>query len=275
MRVDRFNYELPPERIAQHPAEDPESARLMVLPSDGAILHAHVGDLAEHIPEGALVVTNDTRVIPARLVGQKAETGGRVEVFLVKRKGPYDVEVDGKTRKGELWRALGKSSKPLRFGTDVRLGTLTARLLGRSDEDGLLEVALFTDDGQSIQDAIQAYGRVPLPPYIKRDPDAADADRYQTIFARVEGAIAAPTAGLHMTRALVGRLAVKGCEVVSVTLHVGLGTFQPVTVEDLDDHPMHTEQIHVSESTAKAIARARERGRPVVAVGTTDRKSVV
>jgi S-adenosylmethionine:tRNA ribosyltransferase-isomerase len=294
MRVDTFSYDLPPERIAQHPTEDREAARLMVLPpGDAELQHTRVGDLASLVPEGALVVLNDTRVIRARLLGKKPETGGKVEIFLVRRLGTRSLEIaPGEVRDVEVWRALGKASKSLKFGSDVHVSrtdgaatdaprspfdssprrgpSLVVRLLGRADDDGLLEVALYVPGGaEPIDDVIRAVGHVPLPPYIKRDDLSTDVERYQTVFARVDGAVAAPTAGLHLTRALLGRLAVRGCEVATVTLHVGLGTFQPVTVEDLDQHPMHAERFEITRTTARAIARARERGVPVVAVGTT------
>ncbi len=273
MRVDAFHYELPPELIAQRPAEDRESARLLHLPADGgAAEHRTVADLPSLLPPGALVVLNDTRVIPARLLGNKSETGGKVEIFLVRRIEERTIELaPGEEKRVEVWRALGKASKPLKFGSDVRVGDgrLVVRLLGRADDDGLLEVALWAPSGESVDAAIRACGHVPLPPYIKRDDDAADLDRYQTVFARVDGAIAAPTAGLHLTQALVGRLAVRGCDVTTATLHVGLGTFQPVTVDDLDQHPMHSERYRVSRTTADVIARAHDRGAPVVAIGTT------
>jgi S-adenosylmethionine:tRNA ribosyltransferase-isomerase len=143
------------------------------------------------------------------------------------------------------------------------------RLLGRADEDGLLEVALWSPSGEPLDAAVRACGHVPLPPYIKREDGPDDGERYQTVYARHDGAVAAPTAGLHLTNAMLGRLAVRGCDVASITLHVGLGTFQPVTVDDLDQHPMHSERYVVSQSTADAVARARARGAPVVAVGTT------
>jgi S-adenosylmethionine:tRNA ribosyltransferase-isomerase len=280
MRVDTFHYELPPELIAQRPAEDRELARLMALPRDGAPpQHRRVSELPDLLPPGALVVVNDTRVIPARLLGRKRETGGRVEVLLVRRVGLRELEVSpGDVRAAEIWRALGKASKPLKFGADVEVTrpgpetgptALLVRLLGRADDDGLLEVALWSPSGEPVDAVVRACGHVPLPPYIKREDEAWDADRYQTVYARHDGAVAAPTAGLHITNALLGRLAVRGCDVASVTLHVGLGTFQPVTVDDLDQHAMHSERYVVSQSTADAIARARSRGAPVVAVGTT------
>jgi len=280
MRVDAFHYELPPELIAQRPAEDRELARLMVLPRGGATPeHRRISELPELLPPGALVVVNDTRVIPARLLGRKRETGGRVEVLLVRRTGMQELEVaPGEVRAAEVWRALGKASKPLKFGADVEVtprgaetgpAALVVRLLGRAEDDGLLEVALWTPTGEPLDTVIRACGHVPLPPYIKREDETDDADRYQTVYARHDGAVAAPTAGLHLTNALLGRLAVRGCDVASVTLHVGLGTFQPVTVEDLDQHPMHAEHYVVSQSTADAISRARSRGAPVIAIGTT------
>jgi S-adenosylmethionine:tRNA ribosyltransferase-isomerase len=281
VRVDAFDYELPPDRIAQHPADDREASRLLVVdPPPAGLDHRVIRDLPELLPEGALLVVNDTRVLPARLLGEKRGTGGKVEIFLVSfvenrtlavLLDPAAPAESAEVREAEVWRALGKSSKPLRFGTDVVVGDLLIHLIGRG-EDGLLEVALSVRGdaaGASIRDVLRAVGHVPLPPYIKRSDAAEDTERYQTVFARVDGAIAAPTAGLHLSRALLGRLAVRGVEIASVTLHVGLGTFQPVTTDDLDDHPMHSEQFEVSRTTESAIARARERGAPVIAVGTT------
>jgi S-adenosylmethionine:tRNA ribosyltransferase-isomerase len=154
-------------------------------------------------------------------------------------------------------------------GDDGGSTALFVRLLGRAADDGLLEVALYVPPGSTVDDAVRSCGRIPLPPYIKRDDEDDDAERYQTVYARHHGAVAAPTAGLHLTNAMLGRMAVRGCEVASVTLHIGLGTFQPVQVDDLDNHPMHPERLTVTQSTTDAIAAARARGAPVVAVGTT------
>jgi S-adenosylmethionine:tRNA ribosyltransferase-isomerase len=277
MRVDLLQYELPPELIAQRPAEDRAAARLLDLRGDAPV-HRSVAELPDLLPEGSLVVVNDTRVIPARLLARKRDTGGRVEIFLVRRLGLRRIAREDGTdeREVEVWRAMGKAAKALRFGMELDIAhdadgpaRLCARLLGRSEDDGLLEVALWSPSGEPTSAAVRACGHVPLPPYIKRDDDVADEDRYQTVFARVDGAIAAPTAGLHLTRAMIGRLAVRGCELCAVTLHVGLGTFQPVTAEDLDQHPMHAERYTISRAAQTAIARAREQGVPVVAVGTT------
>jgi S-adenosylmethionine:tRNA ribosyltransferase-isomerase len=285
VRVEALHYDLPPERIAQHPVEERERARLMHLPPGGGPAeHRHVGELAELIPRGALVVLNDTRVFPARLLGRKAGTGGRVEILLLRRVGPTAIDVRGEPHAAEIWRAIGKASKPLRFGADVEIvgrgagdegpARLVVRLLGRSGEDGLLEVALWTPSGEPIDATIRASGHVPLPPYIKRDDSGEDAVRYQTVYARHDGAVAAPTAGLHLTQALLDRLAARSCEVATVTLHVGLGTFQPVQVADLDDHPMHSEAYVVTDAAVQAVARARASGAPVVAIGTTTARAL-
>jgi S-adenosylmethionine:tRNA ribosyltransferase-isomerase len=286
LRVDVLSYDLPPELIAQRPTEDREQARLLHLPRGGGVPeHRRVAELPDLIPAGALVVLNDTRVVPARLVGRKRDTGGRVEVFLLRQTGTRELET-GPSQKttAELWKALGKSSKPLRFGSDVEIvprgaapGSLPAlrvRLLGRSADDGLLEIALWTPAGGSVHEAVNACGHVPLPPYIKRDDSLEDAERYQTVYARHDGAVAAPTAGLHLTRSLLDRLLIRGCEVATITLHVGLGTFQPVQVQDLDDHPMHTERYEIAPAAAEAVARARARGAPVVAIGTTTARAL-
>jgi S-adenosylmethionine:tRNA ribosyltransferase-isomerase len=298
MRVDAFEYELPPELVAQYPEADRERARLLVLGRGNASLdHRRVSDLPDLLPAGTLVVVNDTRVIPARLLGRKRDTGGRVELLLVCRTGAQQLETaPGEVRTVEIWHALGKASKPLRFGSDLDFaarsrspgadpaprddGTmLLARLLRRAD-DGLLEVALWTPTPPatvteiSVDSAIRACGHVPLPPYIKRDDEVADAERYQTVYARSDGAVAAPTAGLHLSNGVLGRLAVRGCEVTSITLHVGLGTFQPVQVADLDDHPMHSERYVVGPTAADAVARARARGAPVLAIGTTTARAL-
>jgi S-adenosylmethionine:tRNA ribosyltransferase-isomerase len=285
MRVDVFSYALDPDRIAQHPAAEREAARLLVLgPGSGPPSDRTIADLPDLVPEGALVVVNDTRVLPARLLGTKRGTGGRVEIFLVRKQGEAEgLQTLAPGSPGqesrEIWSALGRASKGLKAGTIVDVGPLEVHILAtRQAQDELLTVALQTTDGSSAIDAVRRFGHVPLPPYIRRDavadPSARDAEqadavRYQTMFARVEGAVAAPTAGLHLTEALVGRLRARGCTIATVTLHVGLGTFQPVSAEDLDQHFMHAEWFDVPAETARAVDAARGRGAAVVAVGTT------
>lgn len=282
MRVDSFRYELPPKLIAQHPAPDRESARLLCLPPKGGEPeNRRVSELPELLPPGALVVVNDTRVLPARLIGRKRDSGGGVELLLLERVGTRELAVaPGDSRRVEIWHALGRANKPLRPGTDVvvtrkfssgdgRTRTLMVRVLGLVDEDGVFEVALSTPDDEAIDSTVRACGLVPLPPYIRRDAEPEDAERYQTVYAHNEGAVAAPTAGLHLTTGLLRRLDARGCQVTSVTLHVGVGTFRPVTEDDLDAHRMHHERYTVSQSAAEAIATARERRAPVVAIGTS------
>ena len=265
MRVDAFDYPLPPELIAQEPTTDREAARLLVAPRGAAIAHRVVRELAEHVAPGTLVVVNDTKVLPARILGTKEGSGGKTEVFLVRQLGEVTTP-DGAS--WQRWRALARASKPLRPGTRIVKDSLLVEFEGKSD-DGLFEVRLRTTDGSPIDDARRKAGQVPLPPYIKREPNAADDERYQTVFARAEGAVAAPTAGLHLTEALLDRLKSKGCEVATCTLHVGLGTFQPVTADDLDDHPMHSEELEVTSALVDAVARCRARAAPVLAIGTT------
>ena len=277
MRRDLLDYSLPSELIADRPSEERDGARLLVV-GEQVCADARVADVDRELPEGALVIVNDTRVVPARLLGHKADTGGKVELLLVRELGAIDVERDGKRLSGVRWSALGRASKGMRRGTELIFGEaegprlLATVLADRSDEageGGLLEVALCALGGEPVLDVIDALGHMPLPPYMKRADAPLDRERYQTVFAQKPGAIAAPTAGLHLSERVLERLASRGIERASVTLHVGLGTFQPVTVDDLDHHPMHRERFEVPESTALAIARARARGAPVVAIGTT------
>ncbi|HSN98851.1 MAG TPA: tRNA preQ1(34) S-adenosylmethionine ribosyltransferase-isomerase QueA [Candidatus Nanopelagicales bacterium] len=262
MRRELLDYQLPEELIASRPPEERDGARLLLVDRGrppGEVTHAAVRDLHAHIPPGALVVVNDTRVVPARLFGRKRSSGGRVELLLVRRLS------------AERWSALGRASKPIRPGVEIDLGEageLAARVVGRGD-DGMLEVLLWSPSGTPVDEAIDALGHVPLPPYMKREDDEADRERYQTIFARVPGAVAAPTAGLHLSERLIERLRARDVRIARVTLHVGLGTFQPVTADDLDQHPMHAETYAVEAEAEAEIAAARERGAPVVAVGTT------
>ena len=278
MRRSLFHFELPPDRIATEPPPERDGARLLVLARDGALDHRQVRELDALLPAGALLVVNDTRVVPARLLGHKRASGGKVEILLLRK-----LAGDGAV---ERWRALGRASKGLRagaelaFADDAGVEALSARVVEAfrepaehdaapaAPEDGLLEVELSAREG-TVEAALERVGHVPLPPYMKRLDAATDRVRYQTVFARTPGAVAAPTAGLHLSEALLARLEARGVTVAPITLHVGLGTFQPVTADDLDDHPMHAESFIVSDSTELAIERARARGAPVVAVGTT------
>lgn len=285
MRRALLDYELPPELIASRPAKDRDGSRLLVVdPAHDTLTHAAVRDLAELLPGGALLVVNDTRVIPARLLGVK-ESGGRVELFLVRRLGALGDAPHATCETEERWQALGRASKPLRPGARIALErprrglaedaspadeiALSARIERRLDEGALLEVILSSPSGTPIERALEAFGHIPLPPYLRRPDEDEDRERYQTVFARVAGAVAAPTAGLHLSEALLERIRDRGVETAAVTLHVGLGTFQPVTADDLDDHPMHAEWFEVPAEAAAAVVRAKDRGAPVIAIGTT------
>jgi S-adenosylmethionine:tRNA ribosyltransferase-isomerase len=261
VKIDVFDYELPESAIAQRPAEQRERARMLVL--DGAALeHRSVGDFPDLLPPGALVVLNDTSVIKARLLGHKRRGGGKAELLLVRPLGDAD------PAQGQRWYAIGKglgalAGQELVFGE----GRLVARVEGPSDVDGLFMVTLSAAEG--VDATIERVGKLPIPPYIKRVADQEDEQRYQTVFARVPGAVAAPTAGLHITDSMLARLAARGVETATITLHVGLGTFLPVTSDDLDQHVMHAEWMRVAPAVANRIAAARERGAPVIALGTT------
>lgn len=260
MRVDHLDFELPPDLIAQRPPEARDGARLLHLAPGGGLEDRQVVDLPALLPPGALLVVNDTQVIPARLLGRREPSGGAVELLLLRRR-------EGA---GERWSCLGRSSKPLRPGTRLALGEGAIQAEVEAVEgEGVLLVSMVTTKGEPLLAALDRVGHMPLPPYVERADDPEDRTRYQTVFAKNPGAAAAPTAGLHLSERLLAELRGRGCEVAPVTLHVGLGTFRPVKVEDLDDHPMHEEWCEVPEATVEAVRRARGRGAPVVAVGTT------
>ncbi len=269
MRRSLLTYELPPDLIASFPTSDREAARLLVVHPNN-LEHRTISDLPGELPEGSLIVVNDTRVLRARLLGQKS-SGGKVEIFLVRKMGPTTVLHDARSYGAEIWQALAKCSKPLRSESVIAIdeGHVLLVRIGERAANGLLDVTLFSPTNTPIAEAIDLVGHVPLPPYVKRGDETADRTRYQTVYAREPGAVAAPTAGLHLTETLLDRMRARGMEIARVTLHVGLGTFQPVTADDLDDHPMHTETFVVPAETEHAIARARARGAEVVAIGTT------
>ncbi|HEY6881226.1 MAG TPA: tRNA preQ1(34) S-adenosylmethionine ribosyltransferase-isomerase QueA [Polyangiales bacterium] len=254
MRAEELDYDLPPALIAQEPPPVREAARLLVMERghDG-VQHARIAELPRLLPP-SLFVFNDTKVIPARLLGHKP-SGGRFELLLVER-----LRAD---EGAQRWLCMGKPLKSLR-GT-LEVGPLTIEVGPRHGET-LIEVTLRAPD---VERALHEVGQMPLPPYIARQPSAADRERYQTVFARTPGAVAAPTAGLHFGDTLLQALEDAGHQRAFVTLHVGPGTFAPLGVDDLREHPMHAEHYEISEQTARAIAAARREGRPIVAVGTT------
>ena len=254
MRLADFDYALPPELVAQHPAAERASSRLLHLDGKtGAMEDLAFRDIVRLIDAGDLLVLNDTRVIKARLHGRK-DTGGDVEVLI--------------ERVLDRERALAqvRASKSPKAGRKLMFAKgVEAEVLGRHDEF----FELLFGGGGSVLDVLAAQGETPLPPYISHRPDAGDEDRYQTVYARLPGAVAAPTAGLHLDRALLGALEAKGAGLASVTLHVGAGTFEPVRSDDISTHVMHSEWYSVPEETTAAIERTQARRGRVVAVGTT------
>ena len=257
-RVSDYDYGLPDGLIAQRPTERRDGSRLLVLPTGGGFEHRGIRDFIELLEPGDLLVVNESKVLPARLLGYKT-TGARAEVLLL---SPTDPEKDP-----ALWEALVRPGRKLKAGHAVE-GSAELRVDivdVLSSGNRLVRLATPLD----IQEAMQRYGALPLPPYIERDADELDRDRYQTVYAREAGSVAAPTAGLHFTSEMLHDIEALGVERAAVTLHVGIGTFRPVEVDDPDEHPMHREKYHIPDSTAESIQRTRARGGRVWAVGTT------
>jgi S-adenosylmethionine:tRNA ribosyltransferase-isomerase len=258
VQTSLLDYELPETAIAQRPLADRDAARLLVVEREG-VRDARFRDWAELVPQGSLVVFNDTRVLRARVLGTRPETGGRVELLLTTR-------VERASADDEIWLALGRANRPLRPGSRVTSGALSCEVLG-ADGEGTLRVRVTARGG--VEAALEAHGHVPLPPYVRRPDEDLDTERYQTVFAKHAGSVAAPTAGLHATEATLARLRARGVATAFATLHVGVGTFRPVSADDLDDHAMHEEHFSVSLELERAVGEVRERGGAVVAVGTT------
>ena len=253
MKLSDFDYDLPEERIAQFPCEPRDHSRLLKVNIDtGELTHAHFYDLLDDVEAGDLLVFNNTRVIPARLIGAKP-TGGKVEVFLLTR-------LDG-----DRWEVLVKPGKKARIGQEILFGDeLSCVVEDNTDFGG--RIVRFRYQG-IFEEVLDRLGETPLPPYIKEK--LADKERYQTVYAKENGSAAAPTAGLHFTKEMLAKLEAKGVRLAFVTLHVGLGTFRPVNVENVLEHVMHKEYYSVSAEAAEAIRQTKEAGGRVIAVGTT------
>jgi len=255
LNVSEFDFYLPETLIAQYPVEPRDASRLMVLNRDSERIEHHTfRDLGSLLRKGDVLVLNNTRVIPARLIGEKEGTEGKIEVLLLKR-----LELD-------VWEALVKPGKRLKVGQKVRFGSgiLTGELLDILENGNRRIYFTYSGVFETILDAL---GQMPLPPYITAQLE--DQERYQTVYAKERGSVAAPTAGLHFTPELLGSLQKKGVEIVEILLHVGLGTFRPVKVENIQDHLMHSEYYSVDQEAAEQINRAKQEERRVIAVGTT------
>ena len=270
MHTADFEYHLPPELIAQVPLPQRDGSRLLHVEREGAVRHRLFRELPTLLRRGDVLVFNDSRVIPARLIGHKTATGGRAELLLV-RPAADDLETAQALEAGAAgttWVCLGQASKGLKPGARLSFeGGLAAEV--RSDEGGGEYRVCFTSELPTLELALARAGRMPLPPYIARPPEAADDERYQTIYARKRGSVAAPTAGLHFSQPMFDALDERGVERLFVTLEVGPGTFLPVREGELSQHHMHAERCEVPEATAQRLRAAKAEGRRVIAVGTT------
>ena len=263
MHINDFDYELPEELIAQKPADKRDASRLLVVHREtGETEHRHFYDILEYLNEGDCLVLNNSKVLPARLYGIKDGTGAKVEFLLIKR-------IDG-----DRWETMVRPGKRLKPGDSVMFSEeplLKADIIDYGN-DGT-RIVEFSYDG-IFMERLEEIGSMPLPPYIERQSENEDRDRYQTVYCREEGSVAAPTAGLHFTEELLEKARAKGVELAYVTLHVGIGTFRPVKCENIEDHSMHFEEYHIDEETADTINRAKAEGRRVISVGTTSTRTV-
>ena len=263
MKLSQFKFDLPEELIAQHPTNIRDESRLMVIHRDtGKIEHKMFKDVIDYFDEGDVMVLNDTKVFPARLFGNKEKTGATIEVFLLRELN----------RESLLWDVLVDPARKIRIGNKLYFGDndeLVAEVIDNTTSRGRTLRFLFDGTHDEFKATVYKLGQTPLPKYIDRDVEPEDAERFQTIYAKNEGAVAVPTAGLHFSKQLMKRLELKGVEFGNITLHVGLGTFRPVEVEDLTKHKMDSEQIIIPEETANKVNDAKDHKRKIISVGTT------
>ncbi len=263
MKLSNFNFELPKELLAEYPSEHRDEARLMVLNrKDQTIEHKKFKDIIDYFDPEDVMVLNNTKVFPARLYGNKEKTGARIEVFLLRELNPET----------KLWDVLVDPARKIRIGNKLYFGedeSLVAEVIDNTTSRGRTLRFLYDGSYSDFRKKLKELGQTPLPKYIKRDVEPEDEERYQTIYAKNEGAVAAPTAGLHFSKHLLKRLEIKGVDFAEVTLHVGLGTFSPVEVEDLSKHKMDSEEAFITKDATEVINKAKAEKRRVCAVGTT------
>ena len=268
MKLSHFLFELPQDRLAEYPAENRDESKLMVLNrKDQTIEHKSFKDIIDYFDEEDVMVLNNTKVFPARLYGNKEKTGARIEVFLLR-------ELNSEQR---LWDVLVDPARKIRIGNKLYFGdddTLVAEVIDNTTSRGRTLRFLFDGGYDEFRTKLTQLGQTPLPKYINREVEAEDKERYQTIFAKNEGAVAAPTAGLHFSRHLLKRLEIKGINFAEITLHVGLGTFNPVEVEDLSKHKMDSEEIDVDINATTIINKALKEKRRICAIGTTSMRAI-
>jgi S-adenosylmethionine:tRNA ribosyltransferase-isomerase len=268
MKLSHFEFDLPEELLAIYPAEHRDESRLMVLNrKEQTIEHKTFKDVISYFEEGDVMMLNNTKVFPARMFGNKEKTGARIEVFLLR-------ELNAENR---LWDVLVDPARKIRIGNKLFFGdddSLVAEVIDNTTSRGRTLRFLFDGSYEAFREKLLELGETPLPKAIKREVEASDKDRYQTIYAKHEGAVAAPSAGLHFSKHLLKRLEIKGIDFAEMTLHVGLGTFSPVEVEDLSKHKMDSEQIVISAATADKINQAKKEKRRICAVGTTVMRTI-
>lgn len=268
MKLSQFKFDLPKELIAQYPSENRDECRLMVLnKADGSIEHKMFKDVMDYFDDGDTMIVNNTAVFPARMYGNKEKTGARIEVFLLRELN----------RESLLWDVLVDPARKIRIGNKLYFGEnddLVAEVIDNTTSRGRTLRFLFDGPYEDFKKLITKLGETPLPKYIERNAEPDDEDRFQTVFASQEGAVAAPTAGLHFSKGLVKRLEIKGVNFAELTLHVGLGTFRQVEVEDLTKHKMDSEQATIPQATADIVNKSKENKKRVCAVGTTSMRAI-
>ncbi len=268
MKLSHFGYKLPPELIAKHPTTHRDESRLMVINrKEGTIEHRMFSDVMDYFNEGDSLVLNNTKVFPARMYGNKEKTGARIEVFLLR-------ELNSESR---LWDVLVDPARKIRIGNKLYFGdddSLVAEVIDNTTSRGRTLRFLFDGSYEEFRAKLKELGQTPLPKYIDREPEAEDEERYQSIFAKHEGAVAAPVASLHFSKQLMKRLEIKGVNFAELTLHVGLGTFRPVEVEDLSKHKMDSEQYMIYDHTAEVVNKTINNRKKVCAVGTTSMRAM-
>jgi S-adenosylmethionine:tRNA ribosyltransferase-isomerase len=268
MKLSQFKFNLPEELLAESPTKEREDAKLMVIDrKKGTIEHKQFKDVLDYFDEGDCMVMNNTKVFPARMYGKKEKTGAKIEVFLLR-------ELNAESR---LWDVLVDPARKIRIGNKLYFGEderLVAEVIDNTTSRGRTLRFLFDGSYEEFRAILNEMGETPLPKYIKRAPVPEDKERYQTVFAEIEGAVAAPTAGLHFSKSLLKRLEIQGVEFAKLTLHVGLGTFRSVEVEDLTKHKMDSEQVTIEEEACAEINKAKKAGKKVCIVGTTSMRAV-
>lgn len=268
MKLSQFKFDLPLNLIAQHPAKTREESRLMVVHRDtGKIEHKIFKDILNYFDDKDVMIVNNTKVFPARLYGRKEKTGAKIEVFLLR-------ELNKPNR---LWDVIVDPARKIRVGNKLYFGDndeLVAEVIDNTTSRGRTIRFLFDGDEAAFKAVLESLGETPLPKYIKRKPEEEDKERYQTVYAKYEGAVAAPTAGLHFSRELIKRLEIQGVKFAEVTLHTGLGTFRPIEVEDLSKHKMDAEYFRVDDYATKIVNKAKTEGNHICSVGTTTMRAI-